>query len=223
MMASSADDVSTEEILSAVDAVQDEAIDFLKNIVSIDSTLEKGEGRVQNAIYRQLMQVLCAEGSHAYEVERLPVKLDKIRDERGFSPVDWRYGDEKFNVVARRHHRAEESNNSDGNNSSSPSRSLLLQGHVDVVPADESDGWTSPPFSPVIRDGRLYGRGAGDMKAGVVSMIYAVVALRKIGYLPRGDVTILTVVEEECTGNGAWPLHFNRCFPPWVKTQQKRQ
>ena len=71
MMASSADDVSTEAILSAVDAVQGDAIDFLKNIVSIDSTLEKGEGRVQNAIYHQLMQVLCAEGSDAYEVERL--------------------------------------------------------------------------------------------------------------------------------------------------------
>ena len=50
----------------------------------------------------------------------------------------------------------------------------------------------------------MYGRGAGDMKAGVVAMIYAIVALRQLGYVPGGGgLTICTVVEEECTGNGA--------------------
>ena len=47
--------VSTEDILSAVNAIQEEAIDFLKKIVSIESTLEKGEGTVQNIIYDHLV------------------------------------------------------------------------------------------------------------------------------------------------------------------------
>ncbi len=50
----------------------------------------------------------------------------------------------------------------------------------------------------------MYGRGAGDMKVGVVVMVYAMVALRDMGYAPGGGgVTICTVVEEECTGNSA--------------------
>jgi acetylornithine deacetylase len=80
----------------------------------------------------------------------------------------------------------------------------LLIGHVDVVPASRHNGWWADPFDPVIRDSRMYGRGAGDMKAGVVAMIYAIVALRKLGYVPGGGgLMICTVVEEECTGNGA--------------------
>lgn len=218
-----ANDVSTEEILSAVDAVQEEAIDFLKSIVSIDSTLEKGEGEVQGVIYDHLIHVL---GAHAktntqsnanddvvasskrkrnniFEMQRIPVQLDKIKGQRGFSPVDWKYDDDqKFDVVAR-YIGDSDGDDGDDNTSHDRHRALLLQGHVDVVPAAESDGWTHPPFSPIIKDGRLYGRGSGDMKAGVVAMIYAVVALRRRGYLPKGSVTLCTVIEEECTGNGA--------------------
>ena len=195
--------VSTEDILSAVNAIQEEAIDFLKKIVSIESTLEKGEGTVQNIIYDHLVHVLADDDDDddLFKIERIPVQLDKIKDQRGYSPVDWEYtDDQKFNVVARY-------NNSYGK--SDDERALLLQGHVDVVPADENDGWTHPPFSPLIKDGRAYGRGSGDMKAGVVSMIYAVVALKRMGYKPRGNLTICTVIEEECTGNGALasPLH----------------
>ena len=82
-------------------------------------------------------------------------------------------------------------------------RSLLLQGHVDVVPAGPLNMWTSPPFAPAIRDGRMYGRGANDMKSGVCAMVFALDALRECGYLPGSDVYVQTVTEEESTGNGA--------------------
>ena len=81
-------------------------------------------------------------------------------------------------------------------------RSLVLNGHVDVVPPASAALWTSPPFVPR-RDGDwLYGRGAGDMKAGLVAMTGAVRALRAAGAELAGDVHLQSVVEEECTGNG---------------------
>src|SRR3954452_2203763 len=52
-------------------------------------------------------------------------------------------------------------------------RSLVLNGHIDVVSAEPVERWTSPPFEPQVRDGLLYGRGACDMKAGVASMAFA--------------------------------------------------
>ena len=57
--------------------------------------------------------------------------------------------------------------------------------------------------SPTIKDGRMYGRGANDMKSGVCAMVFALDALRDAGYLPGSDVYVQTVTEEESTGNGA--------------------
>ena len=80
-------------------------------------------------------------------------------------------------------------------------RSLTFNGHIDVVPATPEHHWTHDPWGAEIADGRMYGRGAADMKAGVVAMLGAVRVLRDAGL--RGDIRIETVIEEECTGNGA--------------------
>ena len=81
-------------------------------------------------------------------------------------------------------------------------RSLILNGHVDVVPPAAEELWTHPPFEAV-RDGDwLYGRGAGDMKAGLAAMTGAVRALARAGYAPAAPVQLQSVVEEECTGHG---------------------
>ncbi len=82
-------------------------------------------------------------------------------------------------------------------------RSLILQGHIDVVPEGPHEMWTHPPYAAVIRDGWLYGRGAHDMKAGVAAMVAALDAIRAAGLEPAADVYIQTVTEEESTGNGA--------------------
>jgi acetylornithine deacetylase len=82
-------------------------------------------------------------------------------------------------------------------------RSLILQGHVDVVPAGPPDMWTAGPFEPVIKNGLMYGRGSCDMKAGVSCLVFALDAIRAAGFRPDADVFVQTVTEEESTGNGA--------------------
>ena len=82
-------------------------------------------------------------------------------------------------------------------------RSLIIQGHVDVVPPGPPELWSTPPFDPAIRGEWLHGRGAGDMKQGVSAMVFALDAIRAAGLEPTADITVQSVTEEECTGNGA--------------------
>ena len=82
---------------------------------------------------------------------------------------------------------------------------LLLNGHMDVVPAESPALWASPPFQPEIRDGRMYGRGVADMKSGFAVGMLALSALRDTvpDLFSRQRIGFVAVVEEECTGNGA--------------------
>jgi len=82
-------------------------------------------------------------------------------------------------------------------------RALLLNGHVDVVDVEPRADWTQPdPFTAVVRDGLLYGRGTCDMKGGVASMVIAACALAELGVPLAGDLIVNTVTEEESTGAG---------------------
>jgi acetylornithine deacetylase len=81
-------------------------------------------------------------------------------------------------------------------------RSLLFNGHVDVVSEEPADRWTKPPYGAEIEDGRIYGRGACDMKGGIAAMLLAVEAALAAGEL-AGPVVYQSVIEEECGGNGA--------------------
>jgi len=82
-------------------------------------------------------------------------------------------------------------------------RSLLLNGHVDVVSPEPRELWTTSPFRADVRDGRLYGRGACDMKGGVAAMVLATEVLRALQVPLRGELIVNTVTDEESTGAGA--------------------
>ncbi|GAB2583720.1 M20 family metallopeptidase [Kribbella endophytica] len=75
---------------------------------------------------------------------------------------------------------------------------LLLLGHTDVVPI--GDGWTTDPFGGELIDGRIYGRGASDMKGGLAASLAALAALRGTGL--SGPVELAALVDEEETGKG---------------------
>ena len=80
---------------------------------------------------------------------------------------------------------------------------LCLSGHVDVVPTGEQP-WTSPPFAPRVDEGRIYGRGAADMKGGVIAALHALAAVATVMEQPPGDVVLQCVVAEEDGGLGAF-------------------
>jgi succinyl-diaminopimelate desuccinylase len=80
----------------------------------------------------------------------------------------------------------------------SPGPCVHLNGHLDVVPP--GDGWTVDPFGGVVRDGRLYGRGSADMKAGLAAAVMAAEACRRAGVELRGTLEISGTVDEESGG-----------------------
>ena len=76
---------------------------------------------------------------------------------------------------------------------------IILNGHVDVVPADPS-GWTNDPFKPVVKNGKIYGRGAADMKGSDACQIFSLKALAETGAKFRGSITPTFTTDEEVGG-----------------------
>ena len=81
-------------------------------------------------------------------------------------------------------------------------RSLILNGHVDVVPAGNPADWHVPPWEATVRDGRVYGRGAVDMKGGLACALFAVKAIRDAGVRLCGTLHVESVIGEEDGGVG---------------------
>jgi succinyl-diaminopimelate desuccinylase len=78
-----------------------------------------------------------------------------------------------------------------------PGLGLILEGHTDVVATGDPGAWTVPPFGAVVRDGRIYGRGAADMKGGLAAAICAMDAVRRAAPELPGRVRIAAVADEE--------------------------
>lgn len=158
-----------------------EQLEFLREMVMRPSTLGN-EAPVQQVIASELTRM-------GFEPQTWDVDHAAIAKMPGYSLPEWSYQG-RPNVTAR------------WPSDTHTGRSLILNGHIDVVPIGPEHFWTFDPFGAEVRDGRMYGRGAADMKSGVAAMIYAVRALRDLGLELAGDVTIQSVIEEECTGNG---------------------
>ena len=176
------DDALAGRILESVAVGFEDEVAFVEELVRHPS-LRGAERSAQEA----MAQALDARG---YRVDTLALDVDAIREHPGFSPVTVDYAD-AVSVIGTHEPRV------------TRGRSLILNGHMDVVPEGPHDRWTSPPYEPR-RDGDwLYGRGSGDMKAGLAANLFALDALRRIGLQPAARVHVQSVVEEECTGNGA--------------------
>lgn len=170
--------IANEELTAAVQAEAPEAFEFLLGLVS-RASLRGEEGPAQDFV----MQALDDLG---FSTSKIDVP-DSIVDDP-LAGVPFASYEGRFDVL--------------GTTPRSGGRTLLLNGHIDVVPVNELT-WSSDPFAPFIRDGWLYGRGSGDMKGGFAMAILALRALRRLGSdIGKQDLSFLSVIEEEYTGNG---------------------
>lgn len=177
-----------DSLNEAIEALTDGAFDLLTRLVAETSTVGVEHGA---------QEVLAAElSSLGFTVERLQIP-DDIGEQAGSGVALQSYAG-RYDVIGQR--RPLNAVPASG----VQSRSLVINGHIDVVPADDTERWTSEPFQPDVRDGWLYGRGAGDMKSGFAAGLLAVRALDMVrpGWLGDGSLTVVSAIEEECTGNG---------------------
>ncbi|MFM1988341.1 MAG: hypothetical protein RJA99_1298 [Pseudomonadota bacterium] len=170
------------ELSAAVAATRDDTVRMLSELVALPSLLGE-EAAAQDWMADAL-------GSMGLRVDRFDIDEARLKTHRGWSPSIVSYQG-RPNVVGV--HQPREATG----------RSLILNGHIDVVPVGNASMWTTPPFAPRVDGDRLYGRGAADMKAGIVAYLNAFRAIRALGLEPAAPVYLQSVIEEECTGNGA--------------------
>lgn len=133
------------------------------------------------------------------ELNREPEVQDRVQkqlEDDGFSTDRWDVFPDRPNVI--------------GEWDGTDDKSLILCGHIDVVPVGDNSAWARDPFGGQIEEGRVWGRGAVDMKAGVAACMAAARAIRQAGVKLEGRLAIHSVVDEEAGGFGAMDLVRNK-------------
>ncbi|MBN2032548.1 MAG: ArgE/DapE family deacylase [Deltaproteobacteria bacterium] len=171
-----------EKLIGSVESLVPEIVDLTKRLVAQPSTL----GNEASAL-----EVMEAELTKlGFTHRRIFIDPELLREHPGFGPVPWGY-EGRYNIVAHRPADRE------------GGKSALFNGHLDVVSPEPLERWDRDPFEPFESEGWLFGRGSGDMKSGVAAMTYALKAVDAAGFGLRAAVFLETVIEEECSGNGA--------------------
>jgi len=174
-------DANEKRIVAACEALMDDTLALTRDLVRGYSVLGQEQGALDTM--EAWLERLNLPAT------RVPLDVPGLAEHPHWAPTAWESAG-RYNLVSRL-------------NPGASGPHLVFNGHLDVVPAEPTDMWTRPPWEPWEQDGWLYGRGAGDMKAGIAAMVMAVAAVRQAGVDIDFPLTLQTVIEEECTGNGA--------------------
>jgi acetylornithine deacetylase len=172
-----------ERIPKIVEGKRSEIIEFLRDLIRIPSVTGE-EKRIQEFISKKLRRMRL-------EVDQWEPDLQELRQHpayfltSGHAPPIYK---NRPNVIGK--YRGE------------GGESLLFNGHVDVIPAEPRSAWKHDPWRGEIEGGKLYGRGASDMKGGLAAMTMALDCLLDAGIEPKGNIFLEYVVDEELTGFG---------------------
>jgi acetylornithine deacetylase len=157
-------------------------IDLLRELVQTPS-VTGDEGQVQGILRKRFV-------SHGLSVDGWTPDMAQLKAHPAYVPVDYSNYEKRPNLAVTI-------------KGTGGGRSLILNGHVDVVPTGPAEKWHyGGPWSGTIKEGNLYGRGACDMKGGVAAIALAVEALHTTGIRLKGSLVAEYVVDEEAGGNG---------------------
>jgi acetylornithine deacetylase len=169
-----------DKVLKAIDRNKDLMFEDLAEIVRIPSVVGS-EGKAQEWVLRKMRSI-------GLEVQTFEANKQELMKHPSYVKVDWTY-EGRPNVI--------------GILKGDPkAKSLILNGHIDVVSPEPVDQWTHDPWGAETVGGKMYGRGTVDMKAGVIANLHAVKALVDENAVPRGSITVFSVIEEEAGGGG---------------------
>ena len=170
-------------VLEIIDSNKDEAVKYLSGLLKHPSVM--GHEESAQLYYAELLKLLDM------EVDVWEPKPDDMKINPDFMPArnDYTGSPDVVGVLK----------------GSGGGRSMLLNGHVDVVPAGGND-WTDDPWSGKYEDGKVYGRGANDMKGALVAYLMAMKAIKEADISLKGDVLIGSVIGEETGGAGTLSL-----------------
>lgn len=167
----------TSKIAKVVQNNKEAYIDFLKEMIRLDTTHER-EKAGQDLILSRLKNLPC-------EIDIFEPDTDRLQQYNEYN-AGYQYKD-RPNVVARFRGRG-------------GGKSLILNGHIDTVFPSTPEKWKFNPWDPQIVDGKLYGLGSCDMKAGLLALLFAMEVLHELEVPLRGDVIFQSVVDEEASG-----------------------
>ncbi|MFI5909280.1 ArgE/DapE family deacylase [Dactylosporangium sp. NPDC051541] len=172
----------------ALDALRDARAETVRTLTDLIRIPSVGGTAAESEIVHHVADRLRAEG---VELDLWPIPVAELAARPDFPGMEVERN-EAWGLVARL----------PGADPGAPS--LMLNGHLDVVPPGDPATWTASPWSGELRDGHVYGRGACDMKGGFVSALSAFLAIHRTGTRPAGDLLLAAVVGEEDGGLGTF-------------------
>lgn len=171
---------SQKQVVQKIDEKRDTIIAFLQKLISFPS-VTGNERDIQDFISDTLRDM-------GLEIDIWDLDHETLRKHPAYIPTEASY-ENRPNVVGCL-------------KGAGGGKSLLFNGHVDVIPPGPEMSWHAPPWSGQIEGGRMYGRGSSDMKSGLAAMTMAIQTLIEVGIKLKGDVILEYTVDEEQTGNG---------------------
>ena len=180
---------SNEKACKWIDQNKNELIELLQKIIRIPS-VTGDEGPIQDFLNGYLKGL-------GIETEMFVPDLNELRKHPAYVKESQPYSG-RPNIVATI-------------KGSGGGKSLLFNGHIDVIPEGAPENWEHGPWSGDVENGKLYGRGASDMKAGVAAFTMAIKAILLSGIKLKGDLIAEYVMDEELTGNGTLACVMKGC------------
>lgn len=184
--------LSIEEaaVVQLIERNRQEVISYLQQLIQYRTITPQTGITVESGDYRALQQLVAETLKQmAFSISSWEVDASQLEDFPG-SGINPARDLSKMPVVVGQKQGIGEG------------RSLILNGHYDVVPPGELGNWKYDPFSGEVEDGRIYGRGACDMKGGIAAMLMAIKFIQQAGVQLAGDLTVQVVPDEEMSCMG---------------------